>query len=217
MLRIPLFSSARNSVSVFGILTWYRRKIVSLIRSFFKPQAFRFRSVNSISGERVVSYGTSYALYKVYHTPNPLGIYVVSHPRKGTRHIGFHWSHERFCWKSVEMSHHDSIHRDLRNQLANILLVAHRLEIEAQLSFPYPRMDIGNHPFAIYLCLVDFGGRSQERPVAFCHGEHGKQKLVHHYRLMTWNNTSLHSIRQYCRFRETKVVRTSWMQGGNFG
>lgn len=181
-------------MSVFGILTWHRRRIVSLIRSFFKPQAFRFRSVNLISGERVVSYGTSYALYKVYHALNPLGIYVASYPRKGPRHIGFHWGHETFCWKSVEISHHDSILRDIRNQLANIPSVAHKLEMETQRSFPYPRMDIGNHPFAIYLCWPYFGGRSHEWPDAFCHGEHGKQKLVHNYRLTTWHDTSLHLI-----------------------
>jgi hypothetical protein len=72
--------------------------------------------VNSISGEIVILYDTSYALYKVYHALNPLRIYVVSDTRKGPRHIGFHWGHETFCWKSAEMSHHDSILRDIRNQ-----------------------------------------------------------------------------------------------------
>ncbi|KAI0274192.1 hypothetical protein BGY98DRAFT_84736 [Russula aff. rugulosa BPL654] len=129
--------------------------------------------VNSISGEIVILYDTSYALYKVYHALNPLRIYVVSDTRKGPRHIGFHWGHETFCWKSAEMSHHDSILRDIRKP---ILLAAHRLEMEAQRSFSYPRMDIGNHPFAIYLCWPYFGGRRHERSDAFCHGEHDLEK-----------------------------------------
>ena len=72
--------------------------------------------INSISGEIVILYDTSYALYKVYHALNPLRIYVVLDTRKGPRHIGFYWGHETFCWKSAEMSHHDSILRDIRNQ-----------------------------------------------------------------------------------------------------
>jgi hypothetical protein len=48
---------------------------------------------------------------------SPTADFLLSNPSSYALYIGLHWGHETFCWRSVEMSLHESILRDVRNQI----------------------------------------------------------------------------------------------------
>jgi len=75
-----------------------------------------------------------------------------------------------------------------QSNLANILLVAYRLEVEAQPSFLYLRMDIVNHSFATCPYRPYSGGRSHEYQMHFC-----QESMVSRNLCMAWHVPSLHS------------------------